>query len=85
MKIPVSNARCTIGPAVGHRVAVSVGGGGISPVISTWQVAKLCRDVRWDVKEFTHHLPKAFCYGGKVLRCEQVGGGVEKINIFSVM
>eukprot|EP00434_Breviolum_minutum_P008999 symbB.v1.2.007925.t1/scaffold495.1/size259991/9 len=22
------------------------------------QVAKLCRDVRWDVKEFTHHLPK---------------------------
>ena len=31
MKIPVSNARCTIGPAVGHRVAVSVGGGGIFP------------------------------------------------------
>ena len=54
-------------------------------MISTWQVAKLCRDVRWDVKEFTHHLPKAFCYGGKVLRSEQVGGGVEKINIFSVM
>ena len=77
MTIRVSDARCTMVQRFCgwlSVMAVSVEVEWFSPWL-TWQVAKLCRDVRWDVKEFTHHLPKAF-FLGEGEWCEEVGVGV---------